>query len=50
MQLGIDINDKDAKDIAIFLNSLTGEIPNITYPKFPQTMDATPIPELDYKK
>lgn len=50
VQLGIDINDTDAKDIAVFLNSLTGEIPTITYPKFPQATDSTPTPDLEYKK
>ncbi|KAB0612414.1 cytochrome-c peroxidase [Campylobacter hyointestinalis] len=46
VQLGIEISDAEAKSIATFLNSLTGEMPKVTYPMFPRSTDKTPKPEL----
>ena len=46
VQLGIEISDAEAKSIVIFLNSLTGEMPKVTYPMFPRSTDKTPKPEL----
>ncbi|BCX78915.1 cytochrome-c peroxidase [Campylobacter sp. 19-13652] len=48
VQLGVDINDKEAADIVAFLKSLTGKLENISYPMLPVSTDATPKPELDY--
>lgn len=48
VQLGIDINDKEAQTIVAFLKSLTGKLENITYPMLPVSTDKTPKPELDY--
>ncbi|MFW5619552.1 MAG: cytochrome-c peroxidase, partial [Campylobacter hyointestinalis] len=46
VQLGIEISDAEAKSIVTFLNSLTGEMPKVTYPMFPRSTDKTPKPEL----
>ena len=48
VQLGIEINDKEAADIVTFLNSLTGKMPKVEYPFFPASTEKTPKPELDY--
>ncbi|AQW83714.1 cytochrome-c peroxidase [Campylobacter pinnipediorum] len=48
VQLGIDIKDNEAKDIAIFLKSLTGDAPKIDYPILPASTKTTSVPELDY--
>lgn len=48
IQLGIDISDKEAKSIATFFESLTGRMPEITYPILPRSGKDTPKPELDY--
>lgn len=48
VQLGIDINDKDAKSIEAFFKSLEGKLPDVIYPMLPASTDATPKPELDY--
>lgn len=46
VQLGINITNAEAKKIATFLKSLSGEKPTITYPQFPIATDKTPKPEL----
>ncbi|WP_026943411.1 cytochrome-c peroxidase [Helicobacter rodentium] len=46
VQLGINITNAEAKKIATFLKSLSGEKPTITYPQFPISTDKTPKPEL----
>ena len=48
VQLGIEINDKEAADIVTFLNSLTGKMPKVEYLSFPASTEKTPKPELDY--
>ena len=48
VQLGIEINNKEAADIVTFLNSLTGKMPKVEYPSFPASTDKTSKPELDY--
>lgn len=48
VQLGIDINDEEASNIVAFLKSLTGKLPEISYPILPVSTDTTPKPELDY--
>ncbi|XSC42509.1 cytochrome-c peroxidase [Bradyrhizobium sp. RDT10] len=45
-QLGIELSDKEKNDIVAFLNSLTGQLPKIEYPKLPTRTDATPPPSL----
>ncbi|NOJ50251.1 cytochrome-c peroxidase [Bradyrhizobium sp. WSM 1744] len=45
-QLGIELSDKEKNDIVAFLNSLTGQLPNIEYPKLPTRNEATPRPSL----
>ncbi|MFA7083723.1 MAG: cytochrome-c peroxidase [Arcobacteraceae bacterium] len=47
VQLGIKISDKDADDIVVFLNSLTGTKPTIVYPLLPASTDKTPKPTFD---
>lgn len=46
VQLGIEISDKEAKSIELFLNALTGEKPKIVYPQLPISSEKTPKPEL----
>ncbi|MBK1963916.1 cytochrome C biogenesis protein CcsA [Campylobacter novaezeelandiae] len=46
VQLGIKITDQEAKSIEMFLHSLTGEKPKITYPQFPVSTGKTPKPQL----
>ena len=45
-QLGISISDSEAQSIEVFLRSLTGKKPNITYPQLPASTEKTPKPEL----
>ncbi|MDR1976449.1 MAG: cytochrome-c peroxidase [Campylobacteraceae bacterium] len=47
VQLGIDISDKEAKSIALFLDSLTGRKPQIVYPVLPASTKKTPRPSAD---
>ena len=44
-QLGTEINDEEAGKIAVFLTSLTGEIPKVEYPIMPVETATTPRPE-----
>lgn len=46
VQLGIEITDKEAKSIELFLHSLTGKKPELTYPQLPISNDKTPKPQL----
>ena len=46
VQLGIEITDKEAKSIEIFLKSLTGDKPVIVYPQLPVSTEKTPKPQL----
>lgn len=46
-QLGISLSNNEAKQIEIFLNSLTGRKPDISYPQLPVISDTTPKPEFD---
>jgi cytochrome c peroxidase len=45
-QLGLNISDKDAADIVVFLKSLTGDKPEISYPILPTITDKTPKPDM----
>lgn len=45
-QLGINITDKEAQSIAVFLHTLTGKKPDITYPQLPISSEKTPKPQL----
>ncbi|MCE3039566.1 cytochrome-c peroxidase [Helicobacter anatolicus] len=44
IQLGIEINDEEAKKIEVFLNALTGSKPQIIYPILPINSISTPKP------
>lgn len=46
IQLGIEITDKEAQSIEVFLHALTGDKPVITYPQLPVSRAKTPKPEL----
>lgn len=46
VQLGLNISDKDAADIVVFLKSLTGNKPDISYPILPTITDKTPKPDM----
>lgn len=48
VQLGIEINDKEARSIVKFLGSLSGKMPKVEYPEFPASTDKTSKPQLDY--
>ncbi|WP_104706762.1 cytochrome-c peroxidase [Helicobacter bizzozeronii] len=45
IQLGITINDEEAKKIEIFFGALTGKKPTIVYPNLPTITATTPRPE-----
>lgn len=47
IQLGVKISNGDAKDITVFLKSLTGKKPNITYPILPVITKKTPKPDMN---
>jgi cytochrome c peroxidase len=44
-QLGADLTEEQVQDIAAFLRTLTGEIPEVVHPVLPPSTDATPRPE-----
>jgi len=44
-QLGADLSEQEIEDIAAFLRTLTGEIPEVVHPTLPASTDATPRPE-----
>ncbi len=46
LQLGAKLTDQEEDDIVAFLNSLTGQLPQIAYPDLPTRTDATPLPSL----
>ena len=48
VQLGIEINDKEAESIVKFLGSLSGKMPKVEYPEFPASTNKTSKPQLDY--
>jgi cytochrome c peroxidase len=47
IQLGLKISNKDADKIVVFLKSLTGRKPNISYPQLPASTNKTPKPNLN---
>ncbi len=47
VQLGIEINDADAKKIETFLKALKGDKPVITYPQLPESTATTTKPSFD---
>lgn len=47
VQLGISISNKESQKIVTFLNSLTGEKPDISYPQLPVITDKTPKPDMN---
>lgn len=47
VQLGTQINEKQAKEIEVFLKSLTGKKPALTIPMLPASTDKTPKPDLN---
>lgn len=44
-QLGADLSEDQVSDIAAFLRTLTGEIPQVVHPILPPSTDTTPRPE-----
>lgn len=46
-QLGEELSDEDATSIVAFLDSLTGEMPEVTLPVLPAETAATPRPKQD---
>ncbi|WP_306736304.1 cytochrome-c peroxidase [Marimonas arenosa] len=48
-QLGEDLSDDEADKIVAFLGSLTGEVPEVTYPVLPAETAATPRPTGEVK-
>lgn len=49
-QLGEELNEQEVDQIVAFLDSLTGKIPEVTYPVLPAETDATPRPSGEIKK
>lgn len=47
VQLGIKISDKEANSIVTFLKSLTGRMPEVTYPILPPSTSKTLKPQMD---
>jgi cytochrome c peroxidase len=47
-QLGIELDDDQARSITVFLASLTGNQPEVEYPVLPASTEETPRPRLDY--
>ncbi|MEI2385944.1 cytochrome-c peroxidase [Breoghania sp. JC706] len=45
-QLGEELNEGEIEAIVAFLNTLTGEQPQVEYPLLPASTDTTPLPEL----
>lgn len=45
IQLGIPVNDEEARKIVAFLKTLTGAIPEVTVPVLPPSVAATPRPD-----
>ncbi|WP_033916883.1 cytochrome-c peroxidase [Campylobacter sputorum] len=48
LQLGIEITDEETKSIKTFLESLTGKMPQVTYPMFPASTQKTPQPDFSF--
>ncbi len=46
-QLGVKLKDKEIGYIVAFLNSLTGELPEIVLPLLPPSTKDTPLPDVD---
>ena len=44
-QLGTDLSDREVADITAFLETLTGEIPEVEYPVLPESTAETPLPD-----
>ena len=44
-QLGNELNEEEIEKITAFLQTLTGDQPQVTYPILPQSTEATPPPE-----
>lgn len=49
-QLGEELNEQEVDQIVAFLDSLTGKIPEVTYPVLPAETDGTPRPSGEIKK
>ena len=43
-QLGTELNDDEVKSIVAFLKTLTGNVPEVTYPVLPPSTANTPKP------
>ena len=48
-QLGEELSDKEAGQLVAFLGSLTGKVPEVTYPILPAETAATPRPTGEVK-
>lgn len=47
IQLGVEINDKEAASIEAFFDALKGEKPEVSYPQLPARTQRTPRPNMD---
>ncbi len=47
IQLGVEINDKEAASIEAFFNALSGKKPEVSYPQLPARTQDTPRPNMD---
>jgi len=44
-QLGAELSEADVDSIVAFLKTLTGQVPDVQYPKLPPSTDSTPKPD-----
>jgi cytochrome c peroxidase len=49
-QLGQELSDLEVNKIVSFLKSLTGRMPEVTYPELPLESAATPRPSANVKR
>jgi cytochrome c peroxidase len=49
-QLGQELSDLEVNKIVSFLKSLTGRMPEVTYPELPLESSATPRPSANVKR
>jgi len=47
IQLGVEINDKEAASIEAFFNALEGKKPDVSYPQLPARTETTPLPDMN---
>jgi cytochrome c peroxidase len=49
VQLGEELSEDEVDKVVAFLHSLTGQMPEVTYPVLPAETDTTPRPTMEIK-